>query len=92
MRNKLWKLAVAHHPEGTILTRWLMVVRAILFPLDSFYWRMSRSRGYEWESDTWNINGIRYTGEGLRALAESQGETYRITRVGECVTLERVGT
>lgn len=90
MRDQLWKLATAKHPEGMILPRWLMVVRAILYPLDTFYWQMSKTRGYQWESDTWNIKGVRYTGEALRALAEAQGEVYRITRTGECVTLERV--
>lgn len=90
MRNQLWKLATAKHPEGMILTRWLMVVRAVLYPLDSFYWKMSKSRGYQWQSNTWNIHGVRYTDDALRNLAESQGETYRITRTGECVTIERL--
>lgn len=90
MRDQLWKLATAKHPEGMILPRWLLIIRTILYPLDFFYWRMSETRGYQWQSDTWNINGVRYTGAALRALAEAQGETYRITRTGECVTIERV--
>lgn len=90
MRDKLWKWATAKHPEGTILPRRLLVIRAILYPLDTLYWMMSESRGYQWQSDTWNIYGVRYTGAALRALADAQGETYRITRTGECVTLERV--
>lgn len=90
MRNKLWKWATAKYPEGMILPQWLLTIRAILYPLDFFYWKMSESRGYQWQSDTWIIDGVRYTGDALRALAESQGETYRITRTGDCVTLERV--
>lgn len=90
MRNKLWELATAKHPKCEILPCWLLLIRAVLYPLDFFYWRMSKTRGYQLESDTWNINGVRYTGAALRALAESQGETYRITRTGDCVTLERV--
>lgn len=90
MRNKIWKFAVRNHPEGVILTKLLMTIRAILYPLDFFYWRIGRSRGYQFESDTWNINGLRFTGAALRSLAEAQGETYRITRAGECVKLERL--
>ena len=90
MRDKLWKLATAKHPECMILPRWLLVIRAILYPMEFFYWQMGKTRGCQWESDTWNIYGVRYTGAALRALAEAQGETYRITRKGECVTLERL--
>ena len=91
MRDLLWSFASKNHPEGMILTKPLLALRAILYPLDFFYWKMSKAHGYQWESDTWNIEGVRYTGAALRALAKAQGETYQITRVGECVTLERVG-
>lgn len=90
MRNQLWKLATAKHPEGMILPRWLLVIHAILYPLDFVCWQMGKTSGYQWESDTWKIYGVRYTGAALRALAEAQGEAYRITRTGECVTLERL--
>jgi hypothetical protein len=78
------------HPEDMIFPQWLIVIRAILYPLDSFYYKMSENRGYQWKSNTWNIHGVRYTDEALRALAEAQGETYRITRTGDCITLERL--
>lgn len=90
MRDKLWKLATAKHPEGRILPLWLLVIRASLYPLDFFYWKVSENRGYQWQSNTWNIHGVKYSDEALRALAEAQGETYRVSRTGECVTLERV--
>ena len=90
MRDKLWQFAIAKHPEGEILSRWLLVIRALLYPVDSFYWRMNRTRGYQWESDIWIIEGVKYTGAALRAFANAQGETYKITRTGECVTLEKI--
>jgi hypothetical protein len=90
MRNKLWKWATAKHQEGMILPRWLLVIRAILSPLDTFYWLYGSRNGYNPQYDEWRIHGVRYTGAALRALAEAQGETYRITRTGECVTLERL--
>ena len=90
MRDQIWDWLRAKHPEGMLLTRWLLIVRAILYPLDFFYWRMSLNRGYHLESDTWTIYGVRYSGNALRQLAKAQGETYRVSREGETVTLERV--
>jgi len=88
MRDRIWNLLIAKQTEGALLPRWLLVIRAILYPLEFFYWRMSKTRGYQFESDTWIIDGVRYSGAAMRTLAEAQGETYRITRTGECVTLE----
>lgn len=90
VRDRLWRFAVRNHPEGMVLTKPLKFVRAILYPLDTFYWRMRKARGYQWESDTWIIYGVRYSSVSLMALAEARGGTYRITRNGECVTLERI--
>jgi len=64
-------------------------MRAILFPLDFFFWRMSQTRGYQYESDTWMIEGVRYSGDALRWLAKAQGETYRVERIGDTVKLTR---
>jgi len=90
MRDRLWELVRKRVPEGMILPRWAMAVRAVLYPIDFFYWRAGTSRGYQWDSDTWLIEGVRYSGQSLRWMAKAQGETYRITRTGETVTLERV--
>jgi hypothetical protein len=73
-----------------ILPWWALSVRAVLYPLEFFYWRMSQQTGYQWQNDTWLINGVTYSGESLRWMAKAQGETYRVTRTGETVTLERV--
>lgn len=77
-------------PEGCILPWWAVAIRWLMFPLESAYWTMCRTRGYQWRDDTWLIYGVRYTGAALRTLAESEGETYRITRTGDAVRLERV--
>lgn len=79
-------------PEGRILPWWAVAIRWALFPLDSAYWTMSRARGYQLLNDVWVINGIHYTGAAMRALADADGETYRITRAGGTVMLERVHT
>lgn len=90
MRDALWRWLLAGLPEGALLPRWALVARAVLFPLDTFYWHMHRSRGYRLENDTWVIRGVTFSGLALYWLAQAQGETYRVTRTGDTVTLERV--
>ena len=90
MRDIVWKLVRSKVPEGGILPLWALIVRAVLFPLDFFYWRMGQTTGYQCQTDTWLINGVTYSAEGLRLIAVAQGETYRVTRTGETVTLERI--
>ena len=90
MRYQIWDWLRAKHPEGMMLPLWLLTARAVLFPLEFFYWRMNKAEGYQYESDTWLIAGVTYSGKALRLLAKAQGETYRVTRNGETVTLERV--
>ena len=90
MRDKVWNVVRSNVPEGMILPWWALTVRAALYPLEFFYWRMSQRTSYQWQNDTWLINGVTYSGKALRLIAKAQGETYRVTRTGETVTLERV--
>lgn len=90
MREAIWNWARSGIPEGTILPWWARTVRAVLYPLDFLFWRMSKTHGYCWETDTWNIWGVTYSSNALHLLVKAQGETYRVTRTGETVTLERV--
>lgn len=92
MRNKLWLFAIRNHPEGKVLSCKLLFLRAILFPLDSFYWRMSKSRGYNIMNDTWSIYGVVYSNKSLVKLSNAQGETFKVTRSGKCVILEKTDT
>ncbi len=90
MRDKVWNVVRSNVPEGMILPWWALTVRAALYPLEFFYWRMSQLIGYQWQNDTWLIEGVTYSGAALRYLAAAQGETYRVTRTSDTVTLERV--
>lgn len=90
MRDMIWNAVRSKVPEGMILPWWALTVRAALYPLDFLFWRMSLTRGYQWKNDTWLIEGVTYSGVALRLLAKAQGETYRVARTGETVTLERV--
>ena len=90
-RPAIWQLARKGIPEGQILPVWLRRVRAVLFPLQAFYWRMSDRTGYRWEDDTWLIHGIRFASESLRHLSTQDGALLRVVSVdGERVTIERV--
>ncbi len=91
MRNFIWEAARKHHPEGMMLPRRFRVLRAILYPLDTFYFLYGERNGYNPQYDAWRIHGARFSSATLRTLAQAQGETYRITRSGERVTLERIG-
>lgn len=90
MRYKIWNWLQSKLPEGRILPWWALTIRAILFPLRFLCWRVNQTQGYQWFSDTWIIEGVAYSGMALRWLAKAQGETYRVTRTGDTVTLERI--
>jgi hypothetical protein len=65
-------------------------LRAVLFPLDFFYWKMSQSRGYDPDTDTWTIEGVCYSANALRDIPHAEGEVYRVTRNGRVVVFERI--
>ena len=90
MRSRLFSFICSRLQEGQILPWWALAAHWALYPLQAFYFRMDRYHGYQWRTDTWRIEGVTYSAEALRRLARAQGETYRITRIGEVVTLERV--
>jgi hypothetical protein len=91
MRNKIWRWSTRKLPEGVMMPWWALAIRAALFPIKFLVWRANRDMGgYCWETDTWLIEGVRYSGAGLHALAQAQGEVYRITRTGNTITVERV--
>ena len=90
MREAIWGFTRSKVPEGAILPWWALAVRAVLYPIDSLFWSMSEARGYQLKSDTWRINGIIYSSKALLLLAKAQGETYRVTRTGDTLTLEKV--
>lgn len=90
MRAKIWDWVTKGLPEEMMLPRWAIVARAMLFPLDFFYWRMSRGRGYQAMSDTWIIEGVRYHHRSFRYLSKADGWVFRITRVGDTVRFERI--
>lgn len=87
-RDRIWKYAARNHPEAAYMTRSLLVVRAILYPLTWLHWRLGGIEGYNYHTDVWTIGGERFTGEALRDLAHAQDSVFRITRKNGCVSLE----
>ena len=60
IRQMLWHkiLKISGQPEGERLYWFLMVARWLMYPLDTFYWKMRASRGYQPIDDTWIIEGV----------------------------------
>ena len=81
---------MARCPEGMVLPGWLLAAKAALFPLEALFCKMGKNRGYQWDSDVWVIDGIRYSGAALHALAKSQGKVFRVSSEDGVVTLEHV--
>lgn len=90
MRARIWDWITEGLPREMLLPRWAIVVRVILFPLDSFYWKMSNGRGYQACSDTWIINGVKYSHRNFRYLSKADGWLFRVTRVGDTLRFERI--
>lgn len=95
IRQRIWLWLCRNRQEGTRLSRGLLVARALLFPLDFFYWRMEKTRGYDIETDTWRINGVEYSGNSLMLLATQAGDgrLFFIKRHREwgCLVVTKVG-
>ena len=88
MRGKIWKRVTKNQVEAAMLSRRLIIIKSILYPLEMFYLRMSKRHGYQFMSDTWVIDGIRYPSQTFRTLSSSGGEAFRVKRNGEVLTLE----
>lgn len=91
MRYTIWYWLRSRFDEGLILPRWAIAVRAVLFPIDTWFWWVALKVGYQSERDLWVIEGAEFSARTLHRLSHGRGEVYRVTRVGKTVVLERVG-
>jgi len=55
MRRKIWKYFRSKYHHAQVLPTHMMVLYAILFPLDFFYWKYSKAVGYDMTTDRWTI-------------------------------------
>lgn len=88
LRNSIWKLVTSNLKEGMILPRWAYCIRVILFPFE--YLRKFVTVNYDFMTDTWNIEGVRISGESLIDLANSSGKSYTFTRIGDRLLVENI--
>lgn len=61
MRTKLWFWLSCKHPPDRVLTRKLLLCKAILFPKEFLLWWLQRDCGYDILMDTWWIYGVEYS-------------------------------
>lgn len=80
LREKIWSkvLDYVDTPIGMRLPTWVLAVRAILYPLDFFYWKLDRLRGYQADKDSLIVEGLEYPVEIFRELRRSRGGVYEI--------------
>ncbi len=90
IRNKLWHKIVKNRPPNIILPTRFVVVRWILFPLQTTRWYLEKREGYQIMYNTWIINDILISNEALYELSKSKGELYKIELQGKYLSIERV--
>jgi hypothetical protein len=65
VKSYVWIMARRKVPVGQILPPWLLMVRAILFPLDTLFFTLGKGRGYQFQRDVWIIEGQVISGAAL---------------------------
>jgi len=76
---------------GKMKPTWLVFIRAVLFPLDYFYYTIGKNKGYDIYTDPWKIHGITYSDELLRDVSMLYNGVFRVVkRENGCVTIERL--
>ena len=71
---------VFNQPEGVILSQWFIVLRFILFPLQSIRWWLNDGEGYNILTGTWRINNTDFNNDFLLDLSNNTGYWYRVTK------------
>lgn len=87
IRDRLWVWLRRRTPEGSLLPRWLIIARCILFPVQAAGWYLSSRVGYIPSLDVYRIHGAEYTGDAMRALAESTGQVFMVARIDGAVSM-----
>jgi len=67
-------------PEGTILPKWIIAIRFVLFPLQSIRWWLNGGEGYNLMTDTWYIHKTHFSSDFLLNLSNNSPYWYRVTK------------
>lgn len=81
MRDAIWEKVRSAIPQGQILPLWALAVHAVLYPINFFYWRVSATRGYQWQSDSWRIHGARFDDKDFYRLAKLRSPVHCLVTV-----------
>jgi hypothetical protein len=96
MRKKIfYKIAFLFIDKGSMLPWYLIILRFFLLPLETLYYMLDKKHGlYDMQSDTYTIEGMRYSGEYFRSLAKGGIEPNVVFRIikrdDDCVTIEQL--
>ena len=80
LREAIWFWVTRNHPMEEVLKRRHMIARWVLYPLDTFYWAMQRSRGFDVRRNAWEIHGKVYPAWIFACLAKQEDGTRVIFR------------
>lgn len=69
---------------------WAVALRFVLMPLDSLACYFSSKRGYQVETDTWLIGGVKYTGRFFYDIANSPDVAFRFEKQGDALMVTRI--
>ena len=86
-RNRLWFWCIRNHDMGCILPWYLVLARAVIYPVESFQWFVCTNSKYDIRTDTYQIGGVRFSYKFLMVLAQADGGLYQITRVNDNVVV-----
>jgi hypothetical protein len=65
--------------EGQILPKYLIVLKCILFPIESFYFKINKDF-YDPYRDIYTINGIKFSGQFFKNM-NKVGSTFKIEKL-----------
>lgn len=81
-------------PEGCVMPRWGKVIFALLCPLRYLCYNLQAIEGYQWQSRTWKIYGVKYSHVMFKFFAEdylNTGAYFKfIKKENGVITLERI--
>jgi len=60
---------------GQMLPWYMIALRYVLFPVDTLYWRLSQTRGYQLRSNSWLIEGCHFSNYFFQMLCREKTPT-----------------
>ena len=76
-----------------MLPQWLIIIRAILFPIGFFYYYFNKHNGYDVCTDIWNINKMKFSNEffvDLYTMASDVPHIFELTKENNIVRLKKI--